>query len=484
MKNERRVGHGPLPEASLDRSALLRARRTGHRGEASPGTDCARATRRCLPLAPTFAMLLALAAGATGAAAGEARERWERMNQIRQDKFDLVLPAVMRENGVAMWITVNREGYEDPLTPDFGRGYVGSWGYYVFTDRGGERIERAALGIGTHLIEENGAYDIVTGDFDLAAFVRERDPATIALNFAEHIGAADGLTLSAFRHLEATLGEPWTSRFVSAQKLTSDFRSRRVASEIAAFAEAGERSRTIAERALSNEVITPGVTTLAEVAWWMHEQQFAQHLGTSFGMPSVYVTGPDGFEGLSDDRVIQRGDFLTIDWGVGYLNFFTDIKRQAYVLREGETEVPASIRKAYENGIAVRAILKDNVRPGITAGELLKELEAKVNEAGFTVMAGFNQPTDDPAIVDVYVACHSVGNLGHGIGPSAATFNPERMKYVVHASNLLSIELFAYTAIPEWGGKKLRMPIEDDAVVTSRGAEWLYPVSNRVLVIR
>ncbi|HET6566085.1 MAG TPA: hypothetical protein VFG52_11785, partial [Xanthomonadales bacterium] len=118
---------------------------------------------------------------------GEAQLRWERMNQIRQDKFDLVLPEVMRENGVDMWITVNREGLEDPLTEDFGRGYVTDWGYYIFTDRGGDRIERAALGVGTYLVEENGAYDIYSMEFDLAEFVAERDPKTIALNFAEHI---------------------------------------------------------------------------------------------------------------------------------------------------------------------------------------------------------------------------------------------------------------------------------------------------------
>jgi Xaa-Pro aminopeptidase len=420
---------------------------------------------------------------------GEAQRRWETMNQIRQEKFDLVLPEVMRENGIEMWITVNREGYQDPLTEDFGKGYVGGWGYYIFTyreeDYASGRVERVALGIGTHLIEENGAYDYTTeGEFDLAAFVAERDPKTIGLNYAEHIGGADGLTLTAWRHLTDTLGDKYARRFVSAQKLASDFRSRRVATEIAAFARAGEMSREIAERAFSNEVITPGVTTLADVAWWMREQQFANNLGTSFGMPSVYITGPDGFVALSDDHVIQRGDFLAIDWGVGYLNFYTDVKRQAYVLKEGETELPASIQKAFDNGRKVRDIIKANIKAGPTAGETFDLVNGKINTAGFKVMETFNQPTDDPGIVDVIIGCHSVGNLGHGIGPSIAWFNPERMKYQIRPSNLFSIELFAYTAIPEWGNKKLRVPLEDDAVLTERGVEWLYPVADRVLLIR
>ena len=418
-------------------------------------------------------------------AQGEAKKRWERMNQIRQDKFDLVLPEVMRENNVDMWITVNREGFDDPLTEDFGKGYVGSYGYYVFTDRGGDRIERAILGVGTALVEDNGAYDIMEGSADgLRAFIEERDPQSIALNYARNIGAADGLSHTSHQKLTEELGSELASRFVSAEKLASDFRSRRVASEIAAFAWAGEMSRNIAERAFSNEVITPGKTTLADVAWWMREQQFENNLGTSFGMPSVYITGPDGFVALSNDHVIQRGDFLAIDWGVGYLNFFTDIKRHAYVLKEDETHLPESMQKAFDNGRAVRDILKANIKAGRTAGETYELLNQRINEAGFKVMETFNQPTDDPGIVDIIIGCHSVGNLGHGIGPSIAWFNPERMTYVIQPTNMFSIELFAYTAIPEWGGKKLRIPLEDDAIVTERGVEWLYPVNQRVLLIR
>ncbi len=424
----------------------------------------------------------------THAAHDGARERWELMNQIRLEKFDLVLPEVMRENRVDMWITVNREGLDDPLTEDFGKGYVHDWGFYVFTDRGSDRIERAALGIGTYLVEENGAYDIFNNAFnpdeELKAFVEERDPKTIALNYATNIGAADGLSHTAFLRLTELLGKKFSDRFVSSQKLVSDFRSRRVATEIAAFAHAGEMSRTIAERAFSNEVIAPGRTTLADVAWWMHEQQFINNLGSSFGMPSVYITGPDGFVALSNDHVIQRGDFLTIDWGVGYLNFYTDIKRHAYVLRDGETHLPDSIQRAFDNGRAVRDILKNNIKAGRTAKETYDILNQHIDHAGFRVMESFNQPTDDPTVVDVIIGCHSVGNLGHGVGPSIAWFNPARMTYMIQPGNMFSIELFTYTAIPEWGGKKLRIPLEDDAVVTERGVEWLYPVNQKILLIR
>src|SRR5829696_4631665 len=86
--------------------------------------------------------------------AQEARRRWEMERQIRLDKFEQVLPRAMRDNGIDMWIVAVKENHYDPLWNDLGRGYVSGIGYYVFTDRGGDRIERAALGPSGYLIEQ------------------------------------------------------------------------------------------------------------------------------------------------------------------------------------------------------------------------------------------------------------------------------------------------------------------------------------------
>jgi len=414
--------------------------------------------------------------------AQEARRRWDRMCQIRLEKFDRILPEVMRENDIDMWIVMMKEGLRDPLYHDLGEGYVGSIGYYIFSDRGEPRIERAALGVGGRRLTACGAYDIVEGSFDLKAFVSERDPQRIGLNMSEHIGAADGLSHAGFTHLERTLGETFASRFVSAERLVSDFRSRRVASEIVAFGEAGEMSREIAERALSNEIITPGITTLEDVSWWMQDQLLERGLESSFGMPSVYVTGPEGIVATSDEHIVQRGDLIMIDWGVGYLNFFTDMKRIAYVLKDGETAAPPGLQNAFDQGLKARDVVRQSIKAGPTAGQMLEEVNDKLREAGFSLIE-FNSPSDDDT-TDVVIGCHSVGNLGHGIGPSIAWFNPERLKYEIKPSNMLSIELFAYTKAEEFGGKKVRIPLEDDAIVTSRGVEWFYPVNQRILLIK
>ncbi|GMV05564.1 MAG: hypothetical protein AMXMBFR53_18420 [Gemmatimonadota bacterium] len=436
---------------------------------------------RILHAALAATLLLPLAAP-PAASAQEARRRWERMCQIRAEKFELVLPKALRDNDVDMWIVVMREGLLDPLWEALGRGYVGDWAYYVFTDTG-ERAHRAAFGVGGYMLEECGVYDHFGGADDLADFVRRHDPARIGVNMAASIGGADGLSHTSYLHLREVLGQPYADRLVSAERLVSDFRATRTATEIAAFAEAGEMSREIAERAFSNEVITPGVTTLEDVAWWMWDQLLARGLDSSFDMPSVYVTGPGGIEATSTDRIIQRGDLLMIDWGVGFLDFYTDMKRIAYVLREGETGAPASLRHAFDRALKVRDVMKASIKPAPTAKIALERTEAALTAAGFNLVP-FNQPSDDAAVTDVVIGPHSVGNLGHGIGPSLAFFNPTRQTYELRPGTLISVELFAYTANPDWGGRKVRIPLEDDAVVTDRGVEWLYPVNRRILIIK
>ena len=418
----------------------------------------------------------------------EARSRWERMCQIRAEKFDLVLPRALMDNDLDMWIVVMREGLLDPLWEALGRGYVGDWAYYVFTK--GEavadeppRAERAVFGASGYMLERCGVYDHFGSAGELADYVARRDPGRIGVNIAESIGGADGLSHSSYLHLREVLGERFGDRLVSAERFVSDFRSTRTAVEIATFAQAGEISREIAERAFSNEVIVPGVTALEDVAWWMWDRLLERGLESSFDMPSVYITGPLGIEAVSSDRIIQRGDLLMLDWGVGYLDFYTDMKRIAYVLRENETELPEGIQHAFDQAVAVRDIMKATIRPAPTAQEALDVTWQAIETAGFNRIE-FNQPTDDPAMTDVVLGPHSVGNWGHGLGPSLAFFNPTRQTYELRPGTLISIELFAYTANPAWGGAKIRIPLEDDAVITTRGAEWLYPVNRRVLLIR
>ena len=450
----------------------------------------------------SFLLVLILFAGNNGYSQ-QARARWEKMNQIRKDKFDIILPQVMRENQIDMWITVVKDGHYDPLCQYFGDGFgssieVSTFGFIIFTDRGGDRIERAVFGISGYEIRNCGAYDIFGPDpvdtkfslvgptFDLKKFVAERNPKRIGINMSVELGGADGISYTEYQYLVKTLGEPYSSRLVSAEKLISDFLHRRVPSEIVAFGEAGQITREIEERALSNEVITPGVTTLEDVAWWARDQLETRRLEASFGLGTIMIYGPNGVRLAStDSRIIQRGDVLNIDWGVKMGPFYTDVKRQAYVLKEGETKIPAGIQNAFQQALVVREVFCKNVKSGRTGAETLETANHKLEEAGFGIM---KTPHDVPAETnktEVHSCCHSTGSqTAHSIGPSLAYFQPQQLQFKIYPTTFLAIELFVYPPVPEWGGKKIRIALEDDAMITDRGVEWLYPINNKMLVIK
>jgi Xaa-Pro aminopeptidase len=238
----------------------------------------------------------------------------------------------------------------------------------------------------------------------------------------------------------------------------------------------------LTERALSNEVITPGRTTLEDVAWWMQDRLLERGLGSEFDMPSVYTTGPEGIVATSTDLVIQPGMVLMIDWGVRLMNFGTDVKRVAYVLKPGETKPPASIQSAFDKTLAVRAVAKKHLKIGVRADEAMKNIHDALKAAGYGVIE-FNKPTSGPS-TDVVIGFHPVGNTGHDIGASLTTWQPLQATFPILPNHMFSFEYFAYTPLPEWGGKKLRIPIEDDAIVMEGGVEFLHSANYRLLVIK
>ena len=235
--------------------------------------------------------------GVCNAQAVSAKAGAEILHLIRKEKFDLILPGAMRDNDVDMWIHVIRIGNPDPMALHFG----GVTGYIIFTDRGGDRIERAVLSdsnrpplqvqegpdrpdipgqdesnplwLAHYSTGPTDLYDIFAPPDDLRAFVTERDPETIAVNTSAWLAVSDGISYSEYLKLEEALGPEYSGRLVSAENVITDFRVRRVQREIIAFADALELHRQILERALSREVITPGETTLADVGWWVQEEK-------------------------------------------------------------------------------------------------------------------------------------------------------------------------------------------------------------------
>jgi len=423
----------------------------------------------------------------------QAKARHELLNLIRKEKFDIILPGAMRDNNVDMWIHVIRRGDWDPFAIDFGV----TLGHVIFTDRGGDRIERVVLGFGCCAeIADESVYDDIIGDEEaLTDFVAERDPKKIAVNMSNWLTHADGLSHTNYLRLVELLGDKYVKRLVSSENVITDFRVRRIQPEIRTFANLCELQRQLMETALRN--IKPGRTTINDVYWWAEDQLLKQGIQASyFGgrTPGImHSVVSDRSETRSFDYVFQPGDLISWDWEVVHLNMGTDYKRNAYLLREGETDVPPSVKHAWERGLAARKIIRRNIKVGQTAGETLDACVRDLEKAGYVYTPFEDTPRDREIIASLKdspksgfsIDCHCVGNTGNSevaVGPAFAPFRPYRGHVKIQPNNLFSFEYMVHTWIPEWG-RRLSINFEDNHIVTINGVEWLYPPNEKIILV-
>ena len=267
--------------------------------------------------------------------------------------------------------------------------------------------------------------------------------------------------------------------------------------------------RQILERALSNEVIEPGVTTLGEIGWWVREEfakrglDFDNEMGVSiprilYSAVSDPIDPPDVRWWIHHDGyVIQRGDFLTFDVGLRYLDYFvTDFKRNAYLLREGETTVPESIQYAYDQAIAARPIIREQIKVGKTAEQTLADIVAALEAADYIRTPFIDIGTEDYARIQealineersgFSIDLHSQGNNGGSlvtVGPSVAPFRLDRSHLIIQENHFFSFETVVHTNLPERPGFPVSINIEGNHIVTGRGVEYLHPPNERILLI-
>src|SRR6185295_9259174 len=200
------------------------------------------------------------------------RESWLKK------RLDTMLLPMMRQQKIDMWIVVNEEFHADPVTAYVAPPlpYVGRRDFFIFADRGGDKLDRIALVRYTEEHLKNFFEVVSPPGRDIAATLRriveERKPKTIALDLGGTRGATNGLTYEGYKFLSETLGPDYSSRFVSAAPLIVEYMDTRLPEELEHYRTAVELTDILTQRAFSNEVITPGKTTVGDVRWWFLQQ--------------------------------------------------------------------------------------------------------------------------------------------------------------------------------------------------------------------
>jgi len=412
------------------------------------------------------------------------RERAAVVDGWLERRFETVIPALMRREGIDLWIISAREYNEDPVIETM---LPATWlaarrrTILVFFDQGSdqgvERLAVARYNIGTSFKASWAPEEEPDQWKRLAQVIEARDPQRIALNRSATFALADGLTDTEYDAFQAALPERFHNRLVSGEPLAIGWLETRTPEEMAVYPMIVRLARQIIHEGLSEKVIQPGVTTTADVEWWYRDRIEALKLDTWFH-PSVDIQRDDtgersgDFSARAGEKVILPGDLLHVDFGITYLRFNTDTQQHAYVLKPEETNAPDGLVKALAVGNRLQDILTGQFKTGRSGNDILA--------------AALDQARNEGIKATIYT--HPIGFHGHAAGPTIGLWDqqgglPGRGDYPLYPHTAHSIELNAAVKIPEWGGKEVRIMLEEDAYFDGEGVWYIDPRQTEMLLI-
>jgi Xaa-Pro aminopeptidase len=389
------------------------------------------------------------------------------IDRILAERLDTVIPRIMREQDIDLWLLMAREYFEEPVVAsmlDARSMAARRRTILIFFDPGeGQPVERLTVsryGL-AGLFEPAWNPDEEPDQWQAVAdIIAQREPASIAINTSDRTAFGDGMTLSQYQSLTDALPDVYEARIVSGETLAVRWLETRIQAETAIYPAVVRTAHALIARALSNEVITPGETTSDDVVWWYRQELSRLGLQPWFH-PSVAIqrAGHDGM--LRGDTVIQAGDLLWTDFGITYLRLNTDTQHLAYVLGPGESEAPEGLRRGLAATNRVQDILISHFETGRSGNEVLRLAREEA------IAEGLN-----PSIYT-----HPIGLHGHGAGAPIGFWDNQngdpRGEYPIYPDTAWSIELTSYSSVPEWGGQVVDFRSEENAFFDGESIRFL-----------
>jgi hypothetical protein len=404
------------------------------------------------------------------------RQQADITNGWLKKRLSTILPEIMRREGMDMWLVIAREYNEDPVllsllpAPMMSARRRTMLVFYAPLDGPFEALAIANAGIGldgyyTAVWDKSRTAQAAESQWAcLRRVVAERQPRRIGINVAEDFAFGDGLTKHEYDALMAALGEELAARCHSAERVAVGWLERRLPEELHAAGGINLMAHGIIGEAFSSRVVHPGVTTAADVAWWLRER--AHRLGLScWFQPTVSIQrrGEQLSDiGVSPDAVILPGDLLHCDFGLHYLGLATDTQQNAYVLRLGEDSPPAGLTEALSIANRQQDALAQSMVAGQSGNEILAAVLARMQREGICGR----------------MYTHPIGYHGHGAGPIIGLYDqqdgvPGRGDYPLFDDTLFSFEMYIEHAVPEWDHQPVKLATEQIVAFTGGAVHYL-----------
>jgi len=396
------------------------------------------------------------------------------MQTIVQEKVNLA-KAILNEKGIDTWITFVRETSAggDPVLPLIYGDATLTWESALIIPAQGDPT---AI-VGRYEVEAArsiGAYPQVIG-YDqsirsiLVDTLHKFDPQTIAVNTSLNDVYADGLTHGMYRLLLKYLeGTRFGERLDSAEEIIAALRGRKTASEIERIRKAVQITENIFDQTFKQ--MRTGMTEkdVHDFMQWAAADMGVGLAWSKDGCPTVN-TGPDSPVGhvAPTKLAVQAGHIVHIDFGVRYEGYCSDMQRDAYVLRPGESEAPAPVQHGFDTVVhAIQSAVRE-MKPGVIGKDIDALARKIVTDAGYEEYK--------------HALGHQLGKEAHDggglLGPLWERYGDSPLKRL-EAGQVFTVEPSLF--VPGYGV----IGIEEDVIVTETGAEVIGEPQTKLILIR
>lgn len=396
------------------------------------------------------------------------REQYRICDELLKDRLENLMPRLLKECGVDMWLVICREYNEDPV-------------FKTMTPQLVKTASRISCFIFS--LDQNGTYEALnlsrpdprlspyyTHAFDprtqdqyeaIVKTVQDRNPGRVAVNVSEKCAQADGLSKQLWDDLYAHLGD----KLVADDSIAIRWLETRTPRELELYPSIYRIAMDIQREAYSTDVITPGVTTTTDVEYYIMQRISDMGLEAWFA-PDVDVQRKGSAQQRMSGVVIEKGDLIHTDMGLTYLGLNTDSQRLAYVLRDGETRIPAGILAGFAKANRFQDIVQENYVEGRTGNEIFFASMEQARAEGIRPM----------------LYTHPIGFYGHGAGPTIGLYTnqgfvPGRGELPLHSDTCYALELNITDSVPEWDGQDVCYMLEE--TITYTGGKTYYNDDDR-----
>ena len=415
----------------------------------------------------------------------DQRERAVKINEILKYRFENLLPKLMDQAEIDMWILISREYNEDPVLKTM---LPAEWlnarrrtilVFYRNIDKSSlDKLAVARYNFGENIIS---AWDKETQPNQwkrLNEIIEERNPKKIGLNFSKHFNIADGLDKTDYEEFIENISEKNRKKIVSAQKLATSWIETRTNKEMKIYEQIVTITKEIINEAFSMNVIQIGKSTTSDLEWWMRQKVTDLGLSTWF-QPSVDIQRNSeanenhlrSFSNRPMENIIQKGDLLHCDFGITYLRLNSDCQQMAYVLNDDEVDVPEFLKKAFKDANLLQDILTSNFIVGDSGNEILLNSLSKAKEMGLR-----------PSIYT-----HPLGSYGHSSGPTIGMWDAQNGvegtgDYPLNYNTVYAIELNNTSFIKEWN-RDIRIMLEEAGFFGIDGHKYVNGRQKNIKII-